>query len=71
MRLDVTQRERKAKIRGWFIRNGLTQAQVARDLGISPQRFGRVLDGKWPTQKQVDHLRSLGMPEDLLPVIKK
>jgi transcriptional regulator with XRE-family HTH domain len=62
--------EKKSKIRAWFIRSGLTQAMVARQLGITPQRFGRVLAGEWPTGKQLAHLRSLGMPEDLLPVSK-
>jgi transcriptional regulator with XRE-family HTH domain len=63
-------KERKSKVRAWFIRAGLTQAQVARQLGITPQRFGRVLAGEWPTEKQVTHLRALGMPEDLLPARK-
>jgi len=70
-RLDVNGIERKAKIKDWLFRNGLTQAQIARDLGISPQRMGHVLNGQWPTQKQVDKLHSLGMPEDLLPIVKE
>jgi transcriptional regulator with XRE-family HTH domain len=70
MHLYINDIEKKAKIRDWFFRAGLSQAQVARDLGISPQRLGHVLDGKWPTQKQIDYLKFLGMPENLLPVRK-
>ncbi len=69
--LEVNQIERKAKIRAWFISHGLTQRQVAETLGISPQRFGRVLNGVYPQPEHIAYLQKIGMPEDLLPQPKK
>lgn len=69
--LEITQNERKAKIRAWFITAGLTQKAVAEALGISQQRFGRVLRGIYPQPSQVEYLRKLGMPEELLPQINE
>ncbi len=65
--LPVNEKERLAKVRGWFLINGITQRELAKELGISPARMGKILKGYYPTEAALQLLRHKGMPEDLLP----
>jgi transcriptional regulator with XRE-family HTH domain len=65
--LPVNEKERLAKVRGWFLVNGITQRELAEELGISPARMGKILKGYYPTESALQLLRRKGMPEELLP----
>lgn len=67
--LPVNEKERLAKVRGWFLMNGITQQELAQELGISKTRIGKILRGYYPTEAALDLLRRRGMPEELLPTV--
>lgn len=49
---------------------GITQADVARDLGITRQSVNDTLRGKSNSQKILDHIRSLKVPGKYLGAIR-
>ena len=67
---DIPQIEltRQERLHLWFRRSGLSQAEVARRLGISAGAFGRWLRAERLSVRNVAMMREIGMPEDLLPL---
>ena len=63
--MELTRQER---LHLWFRRSGLSQAAVARRLGISAGAFGRWLRAERLSVRNVAMMREVGMPEDLLPL---
>lgn len=61
---------RQERLHLWFRRSGLSQAAVARHLGISPVSFGRWLRAERLPVRNVAMMRELGMPEELLPLAR-
>lgn len=54
------------EIRVWMLRNGITGAQMARDLGCSMRLVFGTIDGDKNSRKVLRHLVMLGCPKDLL-----
>ena len=65
-RMEPTRQER---LHLWSRRSGLSQAAVARHLGISPTSFGRWLRAERLPVRNVAMMRDLGMPEEPPPLV--
>jgi transcriptional regulator with XRE-family HTH domain len=67
--MDVNERIR-ARIRAEMNRQGMSQAELARQLGIKPPSLSQVLSGKYGHMPQslMDVLEALGLTLEAVPV---
>lgn len=64
---EAYQTNRTIELKCWLIRNGLTQIQVARQLGITRQYLDFILKGKRKAPKMRRRLvAEIGMPAGLI-----
>jgi len=54
------------EIKKWLIDKGLTQTEIANELGVSQTAVYQVIKGKMKSKKITNLLRSLGCPEEYL-----
>lgn len=59
------------EIKIWLIRNGLTQAELARQLGTTRQNIYRTLSGRRPNPRMRRKLEELGVPARLVRAARK
>lgn len=57
---------KRTEIRVWMVRNGVRGVDIARELGINHSVFSHWLAGRKTSARIVEHLRSLGCPEEYL-----
>lgn len=67
MHLILTEPTRIDKLKAWFIMRRITQGQLAKILGMSQFRTCKLLNRDHASPQRVEQLRTLGVPEDLLP----
>jgi transcriptional regulator with XRE-family HTH domain len=58
---------RKIEIRKWFLDQGLTERQIAREAGVSFQLVWMVLEGSRRNALVLSALAAHGFPAELLP----
>jgi len=62
---------RQARLNGWLAEHELSKAQVARDLGVSPQMVSMILSGERMSKARHEQLTAYGIPAELLPEPRK
>ena len=62
---------RQARLKAWFLLNGIEQQEFAKKMGITPQLLSMTLSGRRATKERIRQLIRLGVPEELLPVVRE
>lgn len=68
--LPLATDERIAELNAWFARMRLKKADVAAEMGIHPSMLSRIISGDRAPIKRIEQLKSLGVPDELLPQAK-
>ncbi len=72
MHLILTEPTRIDKLKGWLRMNRISQRQLARCMGMSQTKLNSlVVNSNHATEKRVEQLRTLGVPEELLPAVRE
>ena len=58
---------RKDKLKGWLCAHRLTYAGIGAQLGMAAASVFHIFNSDTARPERVEQLRSLGIPEDLLP----
>ena len=63
----LTEPTRIDNLKAWFAVRRVTQAELARMMGMSELHLNKLINRDYATPQRVEQLRTLGVPEDLLP----
>ncbi len=66
LRLDLSKVDRRVGLRTWMIYHGISEKQLATELGVSSSTVTRLLSGERRNPELLEKLVALGVPSSLL-----
>ena len=70
-KVELTALARKRELDAWFVREGILKKDVAKKMGVLPQRFSAILNGRYVRQEHLNFLIKFGIPPELLPPVSE